>query len=91
MMLCACADMLEIVWRVSYAIITLVLLFMLCWRIFGLKENALFRSRVKDGGLSGIFLPLAQQALSFLPDPRQLALLAAIVPIEVLATSFNIH
>ncbi|CAL8468283.1 g7823 [Coccomyxa elongata] len=37
----------EIVWRVSYAIITAVILFMLLWRIFGLKETAHFRNRSK--------------------------------------------
>ena len=40
-----CAEMLEIVWRVSYAIITAIIGFMLLWRIFGLKENAHFAKR----------------------------------------------
>lgn len=44
----ACAGMLEIVWRVSYAIITAIIGFMLLWRIFGLKENAHFAKRNKD-------------------------------------------
>jgi hypothetical protein len=45
--LLAAAEMIEIVWRVSYAIITAILGGMLLWRLFGLKENALFRSRSK--------------------------------------------
>ena len=39
--------MLEIVWRVSYAIITAIIGFMLLWRIFGLKENAHFAKRAQ--------------------------------------------
>lgn len=42
---CVCAEMLEIVWRVSYAIITAVLAGLLLWRIFGLKENPHFKQR----------------------------------------------
>ena len=41
------AEMLEVVWRVSYAIITAIIGFMLLWRIFGLKENAHFAKRSK--------------------------------------------
>ena len=37
--------MLEIVWRMSYAIITVIIGGMLCWRIFGLKENPHFKHR----------------------------------------------
>ncbi len=40
-----CAERLEIVWRVSYAIITAIIGFMLFWRIFGLKENAHYAKR----------------------------------------------
>jgi MFS family permease len=39
--------MLEIVWRVSYAIITVIIGGMLFWRIFGLKENPHFKQRAK--------------------------------------------
>ncbi len=34
-------------WRVSYAIITAIIGFMLFWRIFGLKENAHYAKRAQ--------------------------------------------
>ncbi len=39
-------------WRVSYAIITAIIGFMLLWRIFGLKENAHFAKRNRGAVLA---------------------------------------
>lgn len=46
-------------WRVSYAIITAVILFMLLWRIFGLRETAHFRNRSKGTSALLTFADLA--------------------------------
>ena len=39
------AGMLELVWRLSYAIILVLISFMVLWRIFRVKESAQWKKR----------------------------------------------